>query len=777
MSLNEVIREVKTQYDLRTYVETVTGAMTVAGTNKWKACCPFHSEKTPSFTVDERTQRYYCYGCKRNGDIIAFVQEDKRLDFMDALKELAFERGIQFDRGGKSSGDDFKKRGAQQAITAETAKFFRQEFLAIADNPHHKAVQEITRRNLPLNVMKFGYAPARPQALYQHLLSKGFKHEDIVESGVCAVGDNGKVYDFWRERLMFIFGTVNGKPLGFSGKLLYESDRAGKYVNSRENMVFHKSEVFFNHKVASQASKDSHRVFVVEGQFDVAAMVNAGLMETVATSGTSLSPVQAKALLRMVNGGEITMVFDGDSAGRKATVSAFRTLPELHGSTKAVLMPEGMDPSDYQKEYSPEALVELVTKEAKPLYLVVAQLVKGKYDLSDPLAKNAYYQKMVSLATHITSATVMEAFVAQIGLHSGVPLATIRKDIKRASANQPVATPLPEVKIVHFEAEKTANEASYIHLMKEDPLHTAYGRLIAVATVYPSVFSSASIDSNLVPPVYRTVLNEVIGSTRIITQGMTYPALAEAIIRPRNLVTLEFMDEKDVPDYLNYLVSYVKKTKKDREEEAKQQRLIELLATSKADPLELLRAIVNNEDLSAYEEEVPEMFFENSDSEELEAPLESLEESGDTETALTDSRPLERKGEPIPSVLETDLYDSDSEQPFFGFGDVVDVSDYAPEPVDYHMEEDYPEFFELHLEVEPLESKESEETQPVDSSEPEGVASDNPWDYEPVDTPAPASDNPWEPLPSSSQQEEDKDDPWAPRLDLSLDEEDDELPW
>ncbi len=293
-----------------------------AGAN-WKANCPFHNEKSPSFMVHQEKQIWHCFGCSKGGDIFTFIQEMEGLDFPEALKLLAGRAGIALEYTPASEINQ-SQRNRLLEINEAAAYFWHRFFL---DIPGSSAARDyLQRRGLTLETIKewrVGFAPDQWELGTKYLLKKGFAINDLVASGLTIqraganLASGRGFYDRFRGRIMFPIGDVHGSVVGFTGRILVETaDSGGKYVNTPETPLYNKSRVIYGLHLAKQAIKTAGEAVLVEGQMDVLSCHQAGMKNVVAVSGTALTPEQLKLLKRYAT--RLLMAFDADSAGQSA---------------------------------------------------------------------------------------------------------------------------------------------------------------------------------------------------------------------------------------------------------------------------------------------------------------------------------------------------------------------------------------------------------------------------------------------------------------------------
>jgi DNA primase len=326
---------------------------------EWKACCPFHNEKTPSFTVNDEKGFYHCFGCGAHGDVIRWMTDQRGLSFMDAVKELAAEAGMEMPAPDPRSAERAQRQAGLHDVMAAAQAWYR----AALDTPDGgRARAYLGSRGFDAHTMErfgFGYAPNNRNAAKQALAQ--FDEAMLVEAGLLIRADDRDPYDRFRDRLTMPIHDVRGRVIAFAARIL-DTDKkdAPKYLNSPDTPLFDKGRTLFSLHRAGPASRKTGRIVVVEGQMDVIALAAAGIEEAVAPMGTALTETQIELLWRLVD--KPLLCFDGDAAGRRAAIrAATRALPLLRPgrSLQFVTLPAGMDPDDLLKQQGREALERL----------------------------------------------------------------------------------------------------------------------------------------------------------------------------------------------------------------------------------------------------------------------------------------------------------------------------------------------------------------------------------------------------------------------------------
>lgn len=350
----DIINEIKYRNDIETavsqYVNLKRRGKNLVG------LCPFHSEKTPSFTVYPENGSFYCFGCGVGGDVFTFTGLIENLDYIESVKLLAERSGITLPQDGyDDSMQRLKKRIYD--INRDTARFFH----AFLMSPGGKwALDYLTGRGLTLKTIKhfgLGAAPDSWDALIHHLKEKGYTESDMLAANVIGKSQRGSLYDRFRKRVMFPIINIRGNIVAFSGRAMPGEDKqGGKYVNTADTPVYKKSENLFGINFAKNVC--SERVILVEGNMDVISLHQAGFENTVAPLGTAFTTEQANLLSRYTK--EIVLMLDADAAGQKAVRRASELLENTGLSVRVVVVPDGKDPDEYIKKNGKERFAALL---------------------------------------------------------------------------------------------------------------------------------------------------------------------------------------------------------------------------------------------------------------------------------------------------------------------------------------------------------------------------------------------------------------------------------
>jgi DNA primase len=387
-----------------------------AGAN-YVACCPFHSEKTPSFTVSQTKQFYHCFGCGAHGTAVGFVMEYAGAGFIDAVKDLAQSVGMQVPeikgerpRGKTEEGDDL------YAVLLKAAQYYGQQLKnaprAIAYLKHRGLSGEIARD------FGIGYAPDGWQNLQAAF--PDYNAKALVAAGLVIQGDEGKRYDRFRDRIMFPIVDQRGHIIGFGGRVLDQGEP--KYLNSPETQLFEKGRELYGLYQGRRAIRDAGRVIVVEGYMDVVALAQSGIGYAVATLGTATTPAHVQKLLRQTE--EIVFCFDGDDAGRRAAWRALEnSLTQLTDSkpVKFLFLPQGEDPDTYVRKLGKDAFEKLLG-EAQPLSIFMLRKIGEQVDRASQEGRAQLLEVAKPLIKQITAPALGLLLRKQLAEMAGITI-------------------------------------------------------------------------------------------------------------------------------------------------------------------------------------------------------------------------------------------------------------------------------------------------------------------------------------------------------------------
>lgn len=411
------------------------------GASYW-ACCPFHHEKTPSFAINEAGQFYHCFGCGESGDVIRLVSEMESLDFMGAVKMLAERANIPMPETAANDGrtaEMKRKRDELLKILNETAHFYLDNLGSGKADAH---VNYILKREIPPAMVRtFGLgASLNFTDLPRFLLSKGHSRQDIIDSGVVNEAE-GRLTDAQGGRLVFPIINSYNEVIAFGGRALKKVP-FGKYVNTRETLIFNKRKNLYNINLLkklkrSQAVKE---VIMVEGYMDTLSLYQAGFKNVVASMGTSLTQDQARLIKRYVD--TVYISYDGDGAGQSANLRGLDILKGEGLNVKVVPLPEGLDPDDVIKQRGAEGYRACLDA-AMPLIDYKIEVLKRGFDLNKSEDKRKYISEALAIIRTADSETEREELLKQLRDRTGVSFGALKRDLENVSAPAKVAEAAP----------------------------------------------------------------------------------------------------------------------------------------------------------------------------------------------------------------------------------------------------------------------------------------------------------------------------------------------
>lgn len=361
--------------------------------NTYVGLCPFHNEKTPSFTVYENTQSFYCFGCGAGGDGVSFMRKIENLDYIDAVKVLAQRAGMQMPDEGYDDSLSKKRRVILQ-INRETARFYHSYMMSERGKV---GLQYFLNRGLSQKTIRhfgLGYAPNKLDELFKHLKSKGYNVSDMLAAGVVRKGEKG-YYDYFRNRVMTPIIDVRGNFIAFGGRVL--DDSKPKYINTSDTLVYKKTNEVFGLNYAKDSGKDS--LILCEGYMDVIAMHQAGFTNAVAGCGTALTNEQVRLLSRYAK--EIILVYDNDEAGQKALNKAISLFDQVDVKISIPTLSGGKDPDEIIKNFGRARFADMLENSSNEVEFAIMKLRRG-FNLQTTQGKSQFASEAVKILANAT---------------------------------------------------------------------------------------------------------------------------------------------------------------------------------------------------------------------------------------------------------------------------------------------------------------------------------------------------------------------------------------
>ena len=405
-------------------VDVVSGYVRLtkrSGANQF-GLCPFHSEKTPSFSVSPDRQIYHCFGCGKGGGVINFIMEIENLSFPEAVEFLAKRVGMPIPEEENSA--ESKRRRRMLDLNRDAARFFHTCLKA----PEGRAAQAYmnARQITPQTATRFGLgaAPDTWDSLRNAMHELGYRDQELFEAGLVRKGKSGGFYDTFRGRLMFPVIDVRGDVIGFSGRIL--GDGEPKYMNSPETLVFNKSRNLFAMNLAKKSK--SGYIILAEGNIDVVMMHQAGFDSAVASLGTSLTAEQARLISRFTN--EVVIAYDSDGAGKKASQRAIGLLEKLDVKVKVLSMTGAKDPDEFIKLKGADAFRNLLEKSENHIEYRL-QTVTNKYDLTVDEQKVEFLKEASELVARLSGSVERQVYAMRVASLAGVPNDVVAQEVER----------------------------------------------------------------------------------------------------------------------------------------------------------------------------------------------------------------------------------------------------------------------------------------------------------------------------------------------------------
>ncbi|MEB2785818.1 DNA primase [Algoriphagus persicinus] len=429
-------------------IEEVIGdylPMKKKGQNLW-ANCPFHGEKTPSFSISPAKQIYKCFGCGKAGDPIQFVMDIEGIGFQEAIKHIAGRYGIEVEEDETRTPEQNEAQNERESLLIALG-FARDFFVKNLQTAEGKSIglSYFKERGFtPAIIEKFdlGYALEGWDNLLKEAKSAGFKEETLLKAGLILQkeGDASRVYDRFRNRVIFAIHNISGKPLGFGARILTKDKNQPKYINSPETPVYHKSDVLYGMFQAKKSIREKDNCYLVEGYTDVVSMHLSGIENVVASSGTSLTDGQIKLIKRFTD--QVTVLYDGDAAGIKASLRGIDLLLEGGLNVKAVVFPDGEDPDSYSRKVGSQAFQEYLENNSRDFIGFKISLYKEEFT-KDPIRKAEVIREVVQSIGKIPDPIIRSVYAKEasglLGIEENIIHAELNKLLlksQRAHANK-----------------------------------------------------------------------------------------------------------------------------------------------------------------------------------------------------------------------------------------------------------------------------------------------------------------------------------------------------
>ena len=499
-----------------------------AGVGSLKGLCPFHDEKTPSFTVRPTVGSYHCFGCGEGGDVISFVQKVEHLTFTESIERLAAKLGIElhYEEGGgpREGGMSLGKRS--RLIEAHrVAQEFYASLLLDTGKPDARVGRDFLRERgfdgAAAEIFGIGFAPQGGEALSRHLREKGFTEDEMVTGGLSGRGSRG-LYDRFRGRLVWPIRDTTGDTVGFGARRLFDDDRiAAKYLNTSETPIYKKSQVLYGLDAAKKAISTERRAIVVEGYTDVMAAHLSGVEGAVATCGTAFGIEHIKILRRIMRDetdgpqARVIFTFDGDAAGQKAAMKAFGEDQRWAAQSFVAVAPDGMDPCELRIAKG-DAAVRALVDDAVPMFEFAVRTTIRRFDLDTAEGRVQAMKAVAPIIGSIRDTSLRPEYTRTVSGWLGIEVEQMATEVKKAgrvrhddavdTSQRPAGT--DEV------PEPAPGEAASLPVPDlRDPVVFTERQLLQALIQYPQQFADETVDAlrpeAFVAPAHRAVLDGI----------------------------------------------------------------------------------------------------------------------------------------------------------------------------------------------------------------------------------------------------------------------------
>ena len=383
----------------------------------YQACCPFHSEKTPSFVVSPTKGLFKCFGCGKGGNAVTFVMEHESLSYPEALKYVAKKYGIEVQERELTPEDQKKNddRESMMVVSSYAADYFK-DILHNDEEGQTVGMSYFKERGFTdatIGKFQLGFCPTKGDAFTKTALKEGYQEQYLINTGLSIKRENGTWYDRFTGRVIFPIHSVSGRVVAFGGRTLRTDKKVAKYVNSPESEIYHKSHVLYGLFQSKKAISQEDYCILVEGYTDVISMHQSGVENVVASSGTSLTEGQVKLIARFSK--NVTVIYDGDSAGIKASLRGIDIILKEGLNVRVVLLPEGEDPDSFARSHSASELKEYIAENEQDFISFKAKLLMQEAS-SDPIKRAALITDIVDSISVIPEAIARSVYIKECAM-------------------------------------------------------------------------------------------------------------------------------------------------------------------------------------------------------------------------------------------------------------------------------------------------------------------------------------------------------------------------
>lgn len=527
--------------------------------------CPFHEERTPSFSVSEDKQIFHCFSCGRGGNVFKFIMDIENVSFPEAVIKVADKSGISLPADYTQSTDDVNS----------ASSILKKDYQSVADLYHHillktevgdRALKYLHKRKLKddtINHFQIGYAPNESKTLVSFFQGHNKNYSELSKSGFFSEDDQGNLYDRFRDRVMFPITDQSGNIIAFSGRMLNkppEGQPVAKYLNSPETDIFHKSTTLFHLAEAKSTIRKQGEVVLFEGFMDVISAYQAGVYNGVASMGTSLTDKQLYILNRITN--RIVICYDGDTPGIKAAQRALKMLHDTNFDVGIVVIPNGMDPDEFIKARGADEFKKLIDHKALTPTAFLLRFLSKQYDMTNDADKIEFLNAALGEIVKTSSQVEQELYVGQLADQLNVSRASIQKELDDKKKTQSVLQPVAD-----FGKNKATVQSQPDHdvgYSKLDKIEKSEQNLLNLVFHFPDVVATLDKYNNFT--FKHQKYQDIFDSWLRYSLTSNKPTLASFIDTiPDNLknlvIDIDMLDrpvnynEQEVEDYVNNIIS------------------------------------------------------------------------------------------------------------------------------------------------------------------------------------------------------------------------------
>lgn len=555
--LNELKFKIEIEDVVSQYVELKRRGSTLIG------LCPFHNEKTPSFTVYPKTQSFYCFGCGIGGDSVTFIKNIEHLDYLDAVKLLADKAGMEMP---ESNVDDTLSKTKRKILTINrlAAKFFH---ACLYDKNSKIAQDYYKKRNISETTVKkfgLGYAPDSWDSLYKFLISKGFTAFDIEQAGLIKKNRYGKYFDIFRNRVITPIIDIRGNVIAFGGRVL--DDSKPKYINTSDTLVYKKTNELFSLNFAKENIKSS--IILCEGYMDVISMYQAGIKNAVAGCGTALTSEQVRVISRYAD--EVVLIYDSDEAGQKALKKAISLFNQTNVTVRIPKLFGGKDPDEIINKLGPDRFMGMIEKSANEIEYKLNS-AKNNFNTETNSGKIEYINEAIKILSDFTPVE-QDIYVSQLANELSVSKDTISAQLKQYSKNRNRNKEKRQFKDF---IDKSMKESFKESQMANETVKTlrAQERLIALLFLYPDCvkmldeFDCSKLQSGFFKTVFSLMKERLNNSLDVDVASMSQHLTQEELSKYTGIVAGAAASNNSKKEFAECVstvrTEFLKKQKKD----------------------------------------------------------------------------------------------------------------------------------------------------------------------------------------------------------------------